>query len=153
MAGNGTMVWYMWLVEVPLQVGKYHRGLITNAFSDSSTVYYALTMRSIWLWGSQLDLLPFVCQRTTCRSRFPTFGTCTWVGSLNSPGTCLSMRDCGCQECKSAQPWSWVRKRVGIRGRGEGQWLAWIFWLGLIPRKCERDSWPGCPTRLKISHG
>ena len=57
----------MWLVEVPLQVGKCHLGLITNAASDSSVIYYALTMRSIWLWGSQLDLLPLVCQRTTCR--------------------------------------------------------------------------------------
>ena len=30
MAGNGTTVWYMWLVEVPLQVGKYHLGLINK---------------------------------------------------------------------------------------------------------------------------
>ena len=41
----------MWLVEVPLQVGKYHPGIITNAVSDSSAVYYALTMRSIMALG------------------------------------------------------------------------------------------------------
>ena len=51
MAGNGTMVRYMWMVEVPLQVGKYHPGIITNAVSDSSAVYYALTMRSIMALG------------------------------------------------------------------------------------------------------
>jgi hypothetical protein len=47
MVGNGTMV--IWIgVEVPLQVGKYQVGLITNnAISDSYAVYYALTMRSI----------------------------------------------------------------------------------------------------------
>ena len=54
----------MWLVEVPLQVGKYHLALIINAFSDSCAVYYALTMRLGMGRGSQPDLLPFACQRT-----------------------------------------------------------------------------------------
>ena len=67
---------------------------LTNAFSDSCAVYYALTMRLGVGQESQPDLLPSVCQRITCRSRVPTLGTCTWVGSLNSPGICLSMRDC-----------------------------------------------------------
>ena len=37
---------------------------LTNAFSDSCAVYYALTMRLGVGRGSQPDLLPFACQRT-----------------------------------------------------------------------------------------
>ena len=89
-----------------MQVGKYHLRLITNAVSDSSAVYYALTMRLGVGRESQPDLLPLVCQRTTCRSRDPTLGTCTWVGPLSSHSICLSMRDCEFQECNPAEPWS-----------------------------------------------
>jgi len=44
MAGNGTMV----CVDGggSIAVGKYHLGLITNAFSDSCAVYYESTIRS-----------------------------------------------------------------------------------------------------------
>jgi hypothetical protein len=45
-------------------MGKYHLGLITNVTSDSCVVYHALTMRSGMGRESQLDLLPFACQRT-----------------------------------------------------------------------------------------
>ena len=38
---------------------------LTNAFSDSCAVYYALTMRLGVGRESQLDLLPFACQRMT----------------------------------------------------------------------------------------
>ena len=37
---------------------------LTNAFSDSCAVYYALTMRLGVGRESQPDLLPFACQRT-----------------------------------------------------------------------------------------
>ena len=38
---------------------------LTNAFSDSSAIYYTLTMRLGVGRESQLDLLPLVCQRMT----------------------------------------------------------------------------------------
>ena len=63
MAGNGTMVCVYGGGSIA--VVKYHLGLITNAFSDSSVVYYESTIRSVMGLRSHLDLLPFACQRTT----------------------------------------------------------------------------------------
>ena len=134
----------MWLVEVPLQVGKYHRGLITNAFSDSNAVYYALTMRSIWLWGSQLDLLPLVCQRTTCRSRDPTLGTCTWVGPLSSHGICLSMRDCLLQLIVNRLSRCLGQQKGGHMGSRRRAVIGLDLRLGPIPK----EVWTGKIARL-----
>ena len=55
-----------------IAVGKYHLGLITHAFSDSCAVYREPAIRSGVGRESQLDLLPFVCQRTAYRRRVPT---------------------------------------------------------------------------------
>ena len=55
---------------------------ITNAFSDSCAVYYALTMRLGVGRGSQPDLLPLVCQRMTkSLAVTPRGGLVAWVGS------------------------------------------------------------------------
>ena len=121
---------------------------LTNAFSDSCAVYYALTMRLGVGQESQPDLLPLVCQRTTCRSRDPTLGTCIWVGPLSSHGICLSMRDCLLQlsvnrlsRCLGQQKGGHARSRrravIGLDHR-----------LGPTPRKCGREGTPVCATRL-----
>ena len=59
---------------------------LTNAFSDSCAVYYALTMRLGVGRESQLDLLPSVCQRTILPEPCSYVRHVQWVGSLNSPG-------------------------------------------------------------------
>jgi hypothetical protein len=63
--------------------------------------------------------------------------------------------------------WSWVKpciremstgdqpayNRVGMRGRGEGQWLAWITRLGPTPRKCGQERFAWLCSKASISHG
>ena len=98
---------------------------LTNTFSDSCAVYYALTMRLGVGRGSQPDLLPFVCQRMTkSLAVTPRGGLAAWVGSRYNPKALVSMMDCTCQAvCKAKGVYrgpGWY-KRVGIRGRGEGQ--------------------------------
>ena len=147
MAGNGTMVWYMWLVEVPLQVGKYHLGLINkclqwfkrrilrvnheiyNGFGEVSWIFF-LSYVNGHLTGRQLSSLGYayavggIPQRPTVLGVYDGF-----CEGLPGVGTAF-MGATGGSYC--------LQKRVGIRGRGEGQWLAWILDWAPYQRKCGR---------------
>ena len=85
----------MWMVEVPLQVGKYHLGLITIVASDSCAVYYALTIRSTMALGKSAGSSSFRMSTDDLTvSCSPCGDACTRVGPHNVPRYLVSMRDC-----------------------------------------------------------